>query len=332
MSVPEYRVCDCGINPVTKSSGVSIISTSELERVRYKGLQTCGSVWHCPVCASRISYYRAREIRYMCDMWQKTGGGVIFITNTIRHGLGDDLRILLEVLFGIVWNRYINHRGYKTAREKLGYIGRVRAVEVTVGSNGWHPHVHEIWLIEKPLTSSELDDVKRQLYKVWNATLKHAGMKPVTPENGVTVQNGDNAAEYVSKFGTMPKWDMSTELTKSHMKRGRGNSMTPFDLLRASFAGDERASQLFVEYAIAFHGRHQIQFSTGLKKYFCIDERTDDQIAASNDDEIMTLALLTNEEWRRVVLYGDRAILLCIAEKGGAAAVAEYLSNLPRTL
>ena len=244
MSVPEYRVCDCGINPVTKSSGVSIISTSELERVRYKGLQTCGSVWHCPVCASRISYYRAREIRYMCDMWQKTGGGVIFITNTIRHGLGDDLRILLEVLFGIVWNRYINHRGYKTAREKLGYIGRVRAVEVTVGSNGWHPHVHEIWLIEKPLTSSELDDVKRQLYKVWNATLKHAGMKPVTPENGVTVQNGDNAAEYVSKFGTMPKWDMSTELTKSHMKRGRGNSMTPFDLLRASFAGDERASQL----------------------------------------------------------------------------------------
>ena len=192
--------------------------------------------------------------------------------------------------------------------------------------------MHEIWLIEKPLTKSELDDVKRQLYKVWNATLKHAGLKPVTVENGVTVQNGDNAAEYVSKFGTMPKWDMSTELTKSHMKHGRGSSMTPFDLLRASFSGDKRASQLFVEYAVAFHGRHQIQFSTGLKKYFCLIERTDEQITDSNDDEIMTLALLTNEEWRRVVFYGDRAMLLYLAQNGGGSAVAEYLSNLPKTI
>ena len=61
-------------------------------------------------------------------------------------------------------------------------------------------------------------------------------------------------------------------------------------------------------------------------------ERTDEQITDSNDDEIMTLALLTNEEWRRVVFYGDRAMLLYLAQNGGGSAVAEYLSNLPKTI
>ena len=69
----------------------------------------------------------------MADVWQKSGKSLIFITNTIRHDRNDDLRLLLDALTGDVFNRYINHRTYKTERKKLGYIGRVRALEVTHG-------------------------------------------------------------------------------------------------------------------------------------------------------------------------------------------------------
>ena len=322
---PVYRVCNCLRNAQSKLEGVGIVKTSSQDKVRLSGLQTCGSVWHCPVCAARISEFRAGEIRYMCDMWQQAGKGVIFVTNTVRHGFDDDLRLLLDVLFGTVWNRYINHRAMKRLRQELGYLGRVRAVEVTHGKNGWHPHIHEIWLIEKPLSIAELNRVKRELYKIWNVTLVKAGLKSVTLERGVTVQPGSNAADYVAKFGRLPKWNMGKELAKSHLKHGK-QSRTPFDLLRDSLAGDLEAGRLFIEYAIAFSGKRQLYFSTGLRDYFCLSEKKDEEITQSQDDVIETISVLTNDEWKLVLIYGDRSTLLSVAESGGKTAINVYLS------
>lgn len=326
--IPLYRVVSCLRNVRSKQSGVDVISSSEGDKVRFNGLQTCGSVWHCPVCSSRISEFRAREMRFMCDMWQASGGGVLFITNTIRHGVDDDLRLLLEVLFGNVWHNYHTYRAVKKLKKELGYLGRVRSVEVTHGSNGWHPHIHEIWLIKSPLSFEQIKDVEGKLFKAWKTALKNVGMPSVTRSRGLTVQNGDNAAAYVAKFGRMPRWDMSTEITKSHSKTGRSGSRSPFDLLRDSLNGDTYAGKLFREYAIAFAGKRQLYYSPGLKEFFSLNERRDEEIAASNEDQVAVLANLTREEWKAVLVYGDRAVLLALAKNGGNEAILFYLRQI----
>lgn len=328
----NYRVCDCLRNSQSKTNGVSIVSTSGQDSARFKGLQTCGSVWHCPICSSRVSEYRASELRFMLDMWQQSGKGVIFVTNTIRHKFDDDLRLLLDALFGVVWNRYVNHRSYKDLRHELGYLGRVRAVEVTHGKNGWHPHIHEIWLIEKQPSASELKQIERKLFKVWNTTLINAGMSSVSKQHGLTVQHGTNAAEYVAKFGRMPKWDLNSELTKSHLKQGKSNSSTPFDLLKRSLNGDKLAGSLFREYSIAFSGRRQLYYSTGLKAFFHLHEIKDEEIAASSSQDIDTLATLNNQQWRTVLHHGERSLLLTISETSGTAGILEYLKSLQQKI
>jgi Replication protein len=326
--VPVYRVCDCLRNPASGVKGVRVVSSQLSERARFAGLQTCGSVWHCPICSARVSEVRRKQIREMVDIWQKCGKGVIFITNTIRHHFDDDLRLMLSNLLDTVWNRYINHRAYKNLRKDLGYIGRVRSIEVTYGENGWHPHVHEIWLIEKTLSPAELRVIKRKLFKVWNTTLLNAGMSSVTLLRGVTVQNGSNASDYIAKFGQEPKWDIGRELTQGHSKKSNGKGRTPFDLLRDSVLGDKDAARLFKEYAIAFSGKRQLYFSTGLKDFFQIDYKTDEDIASSADYDSSDLAYLDSDSWRYVLVFGSRAEVLLIAQSGGSDAVALYVAGL----
>ncbi len=326
--VPVYRVCDCLRNKASGVNGVSVVGSSLSESARFSGLQTCGSVWHCPVCSARISEVRRKQISEMVDIWQKSGKGVIFITNTIRHDRNDDLRLMLSNLLDLVWNRYINHWTYKKLRKSLGYIGRVRSIEVTHGQNGWHPHIHEIWLIEKDLTIAELKKVQSKLFKVWNVTLCNAGMAPVSAARGVTVQNGSKAADYISKFGHEPKWDIGRELTQSHSKKASGKGRTPFDLLRDSVQGDLDASRLFKEYAVAFAGKRQLYFSTGLKDFFLLDYRTDDEIASSATYDTTQLAFIDSDSWRLVLGYGSRPVVLLLARSGGNEAVQEYVQTL----
>ena len=326
--VPVYRVCDCLRNQASGSRGVRIVGSKLNEKARFTGLQTCGSVWHCPICSARISEVRRRQIREMVDIWQKSGKGVIFITNTIRHDRNDDLRLMLANLLDIVWHRYITHRAYKKLRKDLGYIGRVRSIEVTYGENGWHPHIHEIWLIDKDLTLAELKKIQVKLFKVWNVTLINAGMSPVTAARGVTVQNGSKAADYISKYGHEPKWDIGRELTQGHSKKSNGKGRTPFDLLRDSVLGDKQAAALFKEYAIAFAGKRQLYFSTGLKDFFMLDYKTDEEIASTAEFDTVQLAYIDSDSWRLILAFGSRPQLLLIAQSGGSYAVHEYVRGL----
>jgi hypothetical protein len=327
--VPVYRVCDCLRNTASGVDGVEVVGTSQSDKARFVGLQTCGSIWHCAVCAARIAEVRRKQLREMVDIWQKCGKGVIFITNTIRHHFDDDLRMLLSTLLDDVWNKYINHYTYKKLRKELGYIGRVRSIEVTHGANGWHPHIHEIWLIEKTLSPAELQQVQKKLFKVWNTTLTNAGMLSVTAKRGLTVQNGSNASDYVAKFGHEPKWDIGRELTQLHSKRASGDKgRTPFDLLRDSLLGDSQASYLFKEYAIAFAGKRQLYFSTGLKEFFLLDEKTDEQIASSAKYDTVNFAHIDRDSWRFILAFGSRAVVLLIAQSGGSPAVSEYVAGL----
>lgn len=329
--VPKYRVCSCLRNLVNEGQEVGIISSKKMDSVRYSGLQTCGSVWTCKVCATRISEVRKLEIRSAVDQHLSVGGGVIFTTNTISHSKNDDLRLLLKTFFDVIWPRYINHRAFKKVRKQFGYVGRIRAVEVTWSpANGWHPHTHEIWFLEKPISTEDMELLQTALFDVWQTTCVNAGLKAPTKEYGLHVQGASSAADYIAKFGTEPKWEVGKELTKSHLKKSKNRAgKTPFDILRDyELTGSIQSAFLFTEYAAAFHGMRQLFWSRGLKDLFKIDEVSDESIAESLEDDAVLIVKIQKEDWRLVLIEDSRAFVLQIAKAGGQQAVDRFLFRL----
>ena len=107
------------------------------------GLQTCGSVWTCPVCAAKIAERRRVELLDAMEMHKAQGGAVSLLTLTTPHQRGDNLAVLLaqqgKALVG-----FLKDRAVVAVFAEMGWIGQVRALEVTHGrrsdrNNGWHP-------------------------------------------------------------------------------------------------------------------------------------------------------------------------------------------------
>lgn len=109
-------------------------------RVRIRGLETCASVWSCPCCAALIYARRASELETAIEKWQ--GPAPLMLTLTVRHGPFDTLGKLRRGLMRAWRYFWANGRGAQQRRKLLDVRHYVRAVEVTHGDNGWHPHIH----------------------------------------------------------------------------------------------------------------------------------------------------------------------------------------------
>lgn len=112
---------------------------SENNRVRIHGLETCASVWGCPCCAALIYARRAAELQQALERW--SGPEPLMMTLTVRHGARDSLRALRKGLMR-AWRIFNQGASAQRRRELLDIRYVVRAVEVTWGANGWHPHIH----------------------------------------------------------------------------------------------------------------------------------------------------------------------------------------------
>jgi hypothetical protein len=154
---------------------------------------------------------------------------------------------------------------------------------------------------------------------------------------------------YLAKFGRLPQWDVSRELTKGHIKAGRSLAgdlqLSPMQLLEAAGSGDERCGRLFAEFAARFNGKAQLYWSPGLRaRLLPDDEAVSDVVLVAASDEAAQLALaLTSPEWEAVkrVPHGRPRVLgLVEVDRGGdvqarafvAAAVALHPAFLRRDL
>lgn len=289
----------------------------------YTNLQTCGSVWVCPVCAAKISESRRLELSGGLRKWQEAGGKVRHLIQTVRHHKGQSLE---EVLEGIGKARkYMRNR--KPWKKKVSHFlaGTVRALEVTYGDNGWHAHIHELLLIRPGLGLGEWLQMVNGLGEIggmWRDACLTAGMGEPDPVHGIRIQNGQYAAAYAAK------WGLECEITKAHIKQARGRGgYTPFDLLREYKGGDRGAKTLFREYALAFKGKRQLVWSEGLKALLGIVEASDEELAARTEegDELGNLDLDT---WRRVVKAKKRGELAAIAGARGWEGVIAFIRGL----
>ncbi|MBD8617285.1 protein rep [Pseudomonas putida] len=328
--LPNERVSHC-VRTLTNSEGsVGILRDIKRGKAHFSGLQTCGSPWNCPVCSAKISERRKVEIREAVNTHVESGGGVEMVTLTVRHSRLDVLKGLMGMLRDAL-KRMREHRDYKHLRKLYEVVGSIRALEVTHGqANGWHPHLHELWLFPVPLKASQRAMLHRLLFSVWKTSCARAGLPEPSRERGVHIQQAHSAADYVAKWGCEPRWDAATELTKANSKKSRSaKGRTPFDLLRDYASGDSRAGALFAEFAEAFKGFNQCRWSPGLKAVFGVTEMTNEEIAADQSEPSSKVTQITRDQWKQVLkqAYDARTVILKLAETGGHEAVHSYLKS-----
>lgn len=284
------------------------------ERAFYGGLVTCGSIWICPVCAAKISEKRREELCQGVESWKARGGLVLLVTYTVPHR---DYQSLSQVLEGFIKARkFMFHRKpWKGLKKRIGLSGSVRALEVTYGENGWHVHVHELLFLmpEKPMSCLQLQG---EILGMWQSACQSAGLG-IPNLHGVQVDDGAKAARYASK------WGMEEELTKSHVKKGRGENLTPWDFLRR---GEE---ELFQEYGKAFKGKRQLVWSKGLRDLLGLGEmKTDEDLAGEVEEESFLLGSLDPYQWDLIQKAELRGELLRVAEVSGWGGVLNFIRNL----
>jgi len=317
--LPDERVGLCKWAVVSKAKGVDVHLTSYeggAVRASFAGLQTCGSVWHCPCCGQRISETRRGELNDLLAWAREAGLKPVMVTLTARHGVRDDLWAQLDAMKRAK-QRLRQRREWRRINHQIA--GTVTATELTHGANGWHTHFHEILLIEAP-SEAEALDLLAGLGRVWRACLLGVGLSG--GRAAWQAQGAAAAGRYVGK------WGAAEELALGGAKAGRGKGRTPMQLLSAAQAGDEEAADLWRTYARVFKGRRQLVWSPGLKDRAGIQETTDAAAAEneSQDDaeEVKPILNIEHRDWTgrpgRLGARHRRARLLDAAETGGAGA------------
>jgi hypothetical protein len=322
--LPSHRVSWC-LRRNRDHEQTAVLKNQE-GKCHFGGLISCGRVWECPVCASKVSQRRRNELSSALDQHRAQGGALLLVTYTFSHDREDDLADLL-----IRQNKAIAavraSREFKSIRAAHGLIGTVRALEITHGqANGWHPHQHEIWFLEKQ-DAFTIQAIKTRLFRVWRDQCIKKGLGEPSSERGIDVRDGSHASTYVSK------WGIEDEITKANQKTGKQGSRNPFQLLDDYIEDDKQAGALFIEYAKAFKGKRQLCWSKGLKKRFQVQDKTDEELAVEQETGSDILGLLSVEEWRFILKNRNRKtdhrpVLLAHAERGGWGAVREYLQAL----
>ncbi len=334
--LPEYRnIASCGRNVQYRADnpGVDLIKNKSTGKVRFANVTTCKSVWACPICAHRVTEERRADLQTAVTLHSMKGGKVVLMTLTFPHDRDSSLKDLLKNLSDAL-KRFNAVRQYRNLLKEVGFLGGVRALEVTYGDNGWHPHIHVLLFINDTENATE---ILNQARDHWAKAVFKAGLGQIN-EHGFDVRGGDYAAEYVAKSGKEPDdagWTAAHELTKAPVKMGRKkNSYTPFQLLDASLQGDSQASALFVEYVGAFKGKRQLYWSPGLRDKLGLEqERSDDEILAdaipeTPEEETELVGTLKADDWNLVLSRNARGEVLVLAERHGWAGVRHLLDEL----
>lgn len=335
--LPQQRVAHCHRSTMS-SAGVAVFRSTD--GASYGNLSTCGSVWHCPVCSAKITETRRQELQAAINAWAKQDGEVYLMSLTFPHMDHQRLEENLK-LFSDALKRFKNSRTYKNTMQAVDGAGSIRALEVTHGTNGWHPHTHDLVFA----AGGQLEKL-RELEEAWIETLIKTGIAERSQYNDMKraafdVQNGDYAAEYVAKFGheatnaskiiTENTWGASHEMTKAHAKVGkRLGGRTPFTLLADYIQGDKDSGELFVEFGLHFKGKRQLFWSPKLRKALRIleEEKSDQDIAAEELPEREFVTMLGHEDWKLVLSRNARFEVLRVAQDEGAEGVARLLEEL----
>lgn len=284
----------------------------------FGGLQTCGSVWTCPICANRIQETRRQEIaqamQFLCS--EKQGKQAVMVTFTFPHLVSDQLKELLEK-FSKSLHDFKSGNAFTLFKKRYGFEGLIRSLEITRGGNGWHPHTHELFFVDKQLEQAEF---KEWLQNRWLNVCSKSGLVDIEDDKKVNaflkhsldVKFNCSTSDYLAKFDDKANWGVDREIAKASSKTGKKNGLHPFELANQGY------HQLFIEYTDAIKGKAQLFWSRDLKKKVGIFDISDEEIAdkeIKEEDEVIGF-LRKIEDWKIVTTYELRSKILEMVEDG----------------
>jgi len=307
--LPDSRTAKCLRLRQAYQDGVDVFRSLEHKTTSYGGLQTCGSVWACPVCANKISERRRLEVSDAISQHETAGGEVLLLTLTNPHTRNDDLHDMTKAQAKAM-SRFTGCRAVRSIFSDIGFIGSIRAWEVTHGqANGWHPHFHILLFVNFGVDREALEE---KLYTQWAKACDKSGLAAPSRVHGVKVDNGSKAAKYVSK------WGLDYEVTKGHIKKAtKIGGRSPFDLLRSYlYDEDKQAGALFFTFSKVYKGKRQLYWSKGLKEHFSVKDITDEETAAKQDDRAELMGKIELDEWKIILKFELRGEILELARHG----------------
>lgn len=319
----SQRVKGCGM----RADGDVGIRQTDTGAAHFTGFRTCGRAWLCARCAGTIGAERADELHRGMTRHLEAGGHLLFLTLTIPHDDGDELRPMLRTV-ARGFTAILAGRAFARWRREYGIIGTVRTLECTHGAAGWHPHLHVLVFTEGQFTQRERARFRRYAFGVWRRTLEAAGRRApqyrFCPLRVVNERGG--MAAYLTKVAA------AYEMTGWHRKRAKKGGRTFFDIVAAVAGGDRSPATLALvhEWERATYRARALTWSHGLKRRLIVAEKSDEEIAAKEvggDD----LLLLTPALFRSLVEHDPRGPddLLETIERGGVRAGVELLESLP---
>lgn len=311
------RVRKCGRIP----AGSDVVLRHREGLPGLAGLCTCGSVWACPVCASKIRVRRALEIGEVLGEAVRQGYGLGFVTFTVRHRRSDPL----PDIWGAVAQGW---RRVSTARMRAvdsGRVGWVRVVEVTDGLHGWHVHVHAVVVLDIGTKAVDLDRLGDAMFRRWRRGVESAGFEALRQAQDWRFVTNSGASEALGEYlaksvETADAGSLGLELTHTMPGRSRSGLKTwPVWRLLEDLERDGEVIALarWREWEAASRGKRMIGWSRGLRDRFGFDAElaSDEEIASEElggiEDDVLRF---TGEEWREVVsVRGRVAALLDVA-------------------
>lgn len=303
--LPKERTAHCFYSRVSKEDAVDVYLNKLRNRANYGNVVRCGNPWGCPVCASIISEGRKNEVKKAMDWWKSQGGEVLLMTITVPHYSTTDIKTLkagIKKAYGYLMK---GTRASQDLFKRYGIAHYISAFEVTHGQNGFHPHFHILLFTKCHVANPRQSNMRQSFFDIWVKCCDKSGLDKPSYKHGLDLRDGRKAASYVSK------WGLEHEITKAHMKKGKKDSKTPFDLLRDyAETGNENSAKLFAIYYLAFKGSRQLNWSKDLKKLSNTHEQTDTEIVNETDNVAELMFKLDIELWHPIRKQGKQGELL----------------------
>jgi hypothetical protein len=235
MPFPEFRGhLSCGLPMAHEDRPVEVALYHDPEgghRVAFHGLMTCGSPWICPVCAPTLAEQRGEALAKTLEYFHGMGFRIVHAVLTVRHTRGEALADVFKALAD-AWRRMGKSRAFRPYWSGLGYA---RAIEITFGKNGWHPHIH-LALIVPP--ERDLYALREALWEAWSGAVLEVGWAP-SDRNAYfydIVENATDVSEVAHYVAKTTNWGIGAEITGGVRKKST-EGLVPFQLLAAAWWG-----------------------------------------------------------------------------------------------
>lgn len=311
-------VCNCGTNI---GDFVHLKKNMEFGNVNVGGVATCGSVWACPVCRSKIINERQSDLTRLYNGAVNKGWKMHLLTFTFSHKKSDNLAQLygsssLRKGMSGAFTKFRQSRKWsKDLKNEIEYIGDVRTVEITWGfRNGFHPHIHLLLISKKNINIQEWEN---KLLTQWKKNCISSGIGEPN-EHGLKIDKV-NSVEMVEY---LVKWGVASELQSDAAKQGKQGNFTIAKLesmlidkaARKAYGMElKQVAGILRAYYRAMQGQKMLVYggsNTGWRDELGIEAKTDQELTseeyqAKDESHVCMMDAGLYREARRKQVFSD---------------------------